>query len=81
MLSGQMPCLSLAPNYQTSTAAHIAIPQSSSLFLKHISLMDLSTVRLGNDVKGLNVENLKVPFMKDCLNKLPHLTKITTKSL
>lgn len=81
MLSGQMLCLSLAPNYQTSTAAHIAIPQSSSLFLKHISLMDLSTVRLGNDVKGLNVENLKVPFMKDCLNKLPHLTKITTKSL
>lgn len=43
--------------------------------------MDLSTSRHGNDVKGPNVENLKVPFMKDCLNKLPHLTKLTTKSL
>lgn len=81
MLSGQRPCLSLAPNYQTSTAAHIAISQISSLFLKHISLMDLSTARHGNDAKGLNVENLKVPFMKDCLNKLPHLTKLTAKSL
>lgn len=38
---------------------------------------------LGKDVKGLTAENLKIPLVKDCQNKLPytnnnnnHLNKI-----